>query len=503
MKLRTPVIFAALLLPALVSIHVSATDDSPRFCVVPVKDTGAHRLIGRNPRRIGALPSVVFTTLDSKDSRWTIDADRRLVPYFGPYPVSYLDENPKGGIIFHDHWITEPWSSRIVATSWGNGAVSIIQPGTHLFQRINEKDTSAGYDGPVLLPRQQTTIVTRNGNPYVVGATSLTLWKSSDELAKHGSDGITALFDAPTLAATIMIDRGNAIFAVTDSGESQRIGTLSYGEFGNVFDSPYAKAALFVAQKSVRLIRKVQDGSAISFSSKTLITSSANGADGYYFYSRIFGQVLAYEHGGFMDLITRWRISDLASAWRRLGPDGFELIPGGDNPHAHPSRSHVSWTGKDLNALGVVLLDEAGGYFLYDGKQIVPVVDGERAKIGQYPRVFDLPSIGRVFVWTTFGLKELRNGRLLDSSHIPAPVITISDWPESKRAILFTETGAYVLDSELSVSPVAGSVDIGFDSSVSGATNPATGELVFTGRQNTYLVIDGERSGNQVCHTPH
>jgi hypothetical protein len=484
-------------------------DTTARFCVVPVKGLGPNRLIGRSPRRIDALPSVVFTTLASKDSRWTIDADRRLVPYSGPYPVTYLDDNHNpnhpDGFIFHDYWTTEPWSSRIVATSWGNGAVSIIQPGSHVFQRINENDKRANYDGPFLLPRQHTTIVTNNSSAYVVGDKSLTPWKSRDELAKYGLDGIIALYDAPSLTATIMIDRHKAIFAVADSGESQQVGSLVDFDFGNVFDSPYARATLFVAQKSVRLIRKASDGNTVGFSSKTLIASSSNGADRYYFYSRKFGQVLAHETGGFSDLIAHWRISDLASSWRRLGPNGFEAIPGGDDPRATPTlvngSQRVGWKAKDLKALGLTLLDGAGGYFLYDGEKIVAVIDGEHAKIGQSPRIYDLPLIGRVFVRTESGLKELRDSRLLDlPAAFPASILTISEWPESKSVVLFTAAGAYVVDKELSLTPVAGSAGIGFESSVSGATNPSTGELVFTGKQDTYLLVDTDRSGKEVCY---
>jgi hypothetical protein len=497
------IVVAVILFSSLFGTNVSATDAAARFCVVLVKDLDDNRLIGRAPRRIDALPSVVFTDLGSHDDRWTIDADRRLVPYSGPYPVSYLDENHPDNFIFPDHWTTEPWSSRVVATSYGNGAVSIIQPGSHAFQRINENDKSPYYSGPFLLPRQRMTVVTSNGVAYVVGDKSLTPWKSRVELTNYGLDGISALFDAPSLAATIMIDSHRAIFAVAEGGESHRVGSLVEFDFGNVFDSPFAKAALFVAQKSVTLIRKASYGNAVT--SRTLITSSANGADRYYFYSRAFGQVLAHEYGGFLDLTARWQISDLRSGWRRLGPNGFELIPGGDDPHATPmvvgGSQHVGLNGKDLKALGLVLLDTSGGYFLYDGEKIVPVADGERVKIGPYPWVYDLASIGRVFVQTESGLKELRDRRLLDlPASFPASILTISDWPESKSAVLFTQAGAYVIDRELSLSPVAGSADIGFDSSISGATNPATGELVFTGKQNTYLLVDADRSGKEVCH---
>src|SRR5579859_4045251 len=99
MKLTTINAIAALGLGSLFVNGASAADTAARFCLVPVKDTGVHRLIGRNPRRIDALPSVVFTTLDSKDGRWTIDADRRLIPYSGPYPISYLDDNHPGNLI--------------------------------------------------------------------------------------------------------------------------------------------------------------------------------------------------------------------------------------------------------------------------------------------------------------------------------------------------------------------------------------------------------------------
>lgn len=501
MKLTTINALAVLGLGSLFVSGASSAETTARFCVVPVKDAGANRLIGRNPRRIDALPSVVFTTLASKDSRWTIDTDRRLVPYSGPYPISYLDDNHPGNLVFHDHWTVEPWSSRTVATSWGNGAVSIIPPGSHSFHRINENDKSPYYSGPFLLPRQRTTIVTSNGSAYIVGDESLTPWKSRDELTKHGLDGITAVFDSPSLAATIMVDPHQAVFAMADSGESQRVGALQDFDFGNVFDSPYAKAALFVAQKSVTLIRRVAEANTVSFSSKVLLTLPANGADRHYLYSRKFGQVLAHDYGGFSDLIARWQISDLRSGWRRLGPTSFELIPGGDEAGAVPNgNQQVGWKSKELDALGVVLLDGAGGYFLYDGEKITPVIDGQRKEIGPYPWVYDLPSIGRVFVRTATGLKELRDSRLHDLPFsFPASVLTVSDWPESKSAVLFLKTGAFVVDKELSLTPVAGSSDIDFDSSISGATNPATGELVFTGKQGTYLLIDTERSGKQVC----
>src|SRR5487761_2203830 len=101
-----------------------------RFCVVPVKngepteaDVGQTWRISSNSFRIPGLPAIVFTPTN-RHGWWTIDAERRLAPYAGPYPHSYLDKNK---------WVVEPWSSRVVAITWGGG-VSVLRPGTNRFE---------------------------------------------------------------------------------------------------------------------------------------------------------------------------------------------------------------------------------------------------------------------------------------------------------------------------------------------------------------------------------
>jgi hypothetical protein len=70
----------------------------PRFCIVPVKD-GAPTAADVDQAwritdvafRIPGLPSLVFTPMNRR-GQWTIDADRRLVPYVGPFPHNFSTE---------------------------------------------------------------------------------------------------------------------------------------------------------------------------------------------------------------------------------------------------------------------------------------------------------------------------------------------------------------------------------------------------------------------------
>jgi hypothetical protein len=95
------------------SAHADAVD--LRFCVVPVKDgvptaadiDEAWRITNVH-HRIPGLPSLIFTP-QNRGGQWTIDANRRLVPYNGLFPHTFFDRG---------RWVLEPWSSRVVAVWW-------------------------------------------------------------------------------------------------------------------------------------------------------------------------------------------------------------------------------------------------------------------------------------------------------------------------------------------------------------------------------------------------
>ena len=70
-------------------------------------------------------------------------------------------------------------------------------------------------------------------------------------------------------------------------------------------------------------------------------------------------------------------------------------------------------------------------------------------------------------IQTSFRLKELRNAELLDLPRsFPTSAITVSDWPETERAVIFSAGTVSIVDRDLNVGETLNSKDIDFDSSI-------------------------------------
>ena len=467
-----------------------------QYCIVKVGDLGDHPLIGRSFHRIPGL-APVFTPVASRE-RYTLSPDRRLIPYGGPYPYSYLDRNPDPGrsFAFWDHWKTEPWSGRIVAQPFGHPVVAILEPGSHAFLTIGEPHD---YNGPFILPRSHKTIVAGRGGTWVVGQSSLEPWEPGAALVEAGAGRISAVYEAPSIQAVLALDTAHRLWGSLDGRDWRKLASLD-NAFGNVFNSPAANAALFVEQKSVTKISKTESAGTAILIAETLSSTDANGADRNFAYLPLFGQVLRYARGSLAgDFLRNLGVALPKSGWQKLTPRGFAPLPGGDDADAAPHTA-PGWKVKTLGSIGAVLIDGAGGLFMYDGKQVAAIRGGERAKIGKYPMFYDLPSIKRTLVKTPSGLKALSDHELVE---IPAEFarspLTVSDWPEAERAVVFSADKVSIVDQKLEVEQTLDIAGIGFDSSISGGTNPETGDLIFTGKRGTYLIVDTIRNGNDAC----
>jgi hypothetical protein len=467
-----------------------------RFCVVPAKngepteaDVGQTWRISSNNFRIPGLPAIVFTPTN-RHGWWTIDADRRLVPYAGPYPHSYLDKNG---------WVVEPWSSRVVAITWGGG-VSVLRPGTNRFEAFEHTAFPNGgnYNSIQLLPHRKLTVVASGkGIPLVVEENSLRPWLSKEELAAHGIRGIFTLQEAPLLAATVIRDFGSRIHLLTDDGRWLEVGALEKRDYGPVFEALDAGAALVLGAKSVMLIRK-NSGTPATYSAERLLTTDANGAGMRYSTSQLFHQVLIYDTGG--------GFFDFHSRWRRLGTHGFEDVPGGNTGIPQPTYSPYGRI-QDLPTLSKTLIEGKDGLFLYDGQAITPVIGGSCARIGELPRAYDLPSIKRVVLSTRNGLFELTADGQLIARPMPFPTdglpqVTLKDWPESRVALISTRDGLFVLDDNLNASAMSGGdlIRLTFLDFANG-TNPGTGETALNDERGLYLAVDSLRSP-EPCRQP-
>jgi hypothetical protein len=465
-----------------------------RFCVVPVKDgppteadIGDTWRITSDRFLIPGLPGPVFTPVNRRD-QWTIDGGRRLVRYDGPFPRSYLDRGA---------WVTEPWSSRIIAPT-KFGGIATLTRGSGRFVEIVAAGKKAGEGyriATVLVRRKITLTISANGLPWVVGESGVTPWLTADELAVHGIKGIASVHDSPLLQAIVIVDTEKRLHVLTDDGAWQQIGAIGEKEYGRLVDFDGAGAAVFLANNSLTAIRKTGAGASARFSAETLMSSRDLSTRSTVFISKLHGHLLKFERGGIFSLTRRWR---------RLGPNGFEDLPGGDTDTSWNNMSasaHVH----DLPTLGRTVIQGRNALFLYDGKSVVPVPDSGSERIGKYPFFFDLPSIGRVMVTSEIGIFELtRDGTIVPRS-LPFPVKGIArpqfaDWPDAGIAIVVAVNGVFALDGELNATPMPGGDRIGYFiyDTLLGA-NPATGEFVLSGRRGIFLAVDTRKSGDEPC----
>jgi hypothetical protein len=471
--------------------HHDAPQSIPtRFCVVPVKDgapteadIGQTWRISSTTFRIPGLPAQVFAPTN-RQGQWTIDGDRRLIPYTGPYPHSYLDQNK---------WVKEPWSDRLVAITWGGG-VSMMQPGMDRFERLqgDEQWRGAGHFNSIqVLPRRKLTIVANGkGVPLIVDDNTLPPWLTPEQMAARNIRGVFRLFDVPSLSATLIADFDGWLHIVTDDDQWQRLSSISYNSFNRIFEDHYSGKVLFLGAKTVSAVTKNSNG---SFSEERLLTTSANDADRRYHTTALLHQVLIFDSGGILDSHQRWR---------RLSPHGFEDIPGGDIGVAN--RLFRNGYTHELPSLGKVLIEGQDGLFLYNGSAFAPVADSAPRQIGDYPRIYDLASLKRVLVSTRNGLFEITaDGRLIarpmpfPTEGLPQPAL--KDWPESGVALVSTREGLFTLDADLNASPVESGnlIGLGWLDAANG-TNPGTGDMVLTGSRGLFLAVDGRRSPD-VC----
>ncbi len=471
-----------------------------RFCLVAVADgapTAADfgktwRLTGTAVRIPGIDSLLLLPT--NRGGVWSIRPDRRLVPYSGPFPHNYLD-----------HWVVEGWSSRVIAAPWGRG-LAAMQPGSGRFETIVEPniDSVMGLNWrPFVLPRIRITIAVRgkDGTPFIVEPdNSLRPWLTHDQLKQIG--GVFSVHDSALLNATIVVARkqlpssnsGGDLYLVREDGSLRRIGSLG-NDYGELHDVPAANAAVFVADRSILTIRR----SGADLTVDTLLTVPRRPSHFAVHRSEQFGQLLAYRtQNGFSN----------QQVWQRLGPDGFEAIPGGDAGVADPKynsygRSH------DLRVIGKMLIEGRDSLHLYDGTSMTAVPGSERSVLGSYPRVYELPSLGRVLISTRNGLFELtREGALFRPSiSLPLdslPEAKLLDWPRAGVALIVTRDGIFALDADLKANPVTHGDQVRLGPlSVSTGFVEATGEPVLSGRQGLFMAVDRlSDSGKDACPPP-
>jgi hypothetical protein len=468
---------------------------SERFCVVAVldgaptpADKGDTWRISQFALKIPGMSAPVFVS-PNRSGQWTIDQSPRLVRYDGPFPKSFLDQGS---------WARESWSSRVVAATYGGG-ISVLEPGADKFVQIGGPSYFHGgtwYYGVYVLPRRRLTlIIPSNGQPLVADGQTLRPWFTANALRELGIRGVKSVKDAPSLRATIVLDVSGHLRAFNDDDTWSEITSIDDKDTGQVIDTGDPAAVLFEAARSVLAIRRVLDRGSNQFVTTTLATAAFN-AGTRIMASLLLHQVLTYD-GAWLHVWPRWR---------RLGPDGWVDMDGGDVGMAFADTG-AAGNHHDLPSLRRGVIQGREGLFLYDGARITPVANSGSNRVDKFANIHDLQSIGRVIVTSKQGLFELTaDGALLDRG-MPFPVEglfepAITDWPEAGVAILSTKIGVYVVDRNLNAAPVRGGDQVGFQGwwlAPRPVLSAGATELVLTAKSGLFVVVDTAHTRHNPC----
>jgi hypothetical protein len=194
----------------------------------------------------------------------------------------------------------------------------------------------------------------------------------------------------------------------------------------------------------------------------------------------------------------------------RLQDRSFVPVPGGEVQMAGGQPMH------DLPTLGIVLLKTVsdadrgfgnGGLLAYDGDRVTPIADSGHEEIGDFVKVYDARSLGKVLLLTTKGLYELTTERTIRRIATPPAfsfewLPAIAEMPASRVALLLGDAGVLALDTGGQVHPVKGSERYRY--SPTGPLDPPpfmpkTDELLLIGRNGLFLAVDQNLAGDDVC----
>ncbi len=369
-----------------------------------------------------------------------------------------------------------------------------MRPGMGRFETIYGQGEQRPVQAsrPYLRPRARETLVIVVGQAFVVEEQSLIPWRPAEELRSKGFGEISGVYDAPTLQAAVVVDRAGRMHVLSDDGRwTTSIAQLDDKDHGSVADIPSANAALFMANRSITAIR----GSGTAGYEVESLARGPRVSFGLH-RSKLFGAVLQYAGAGIFDSKQRWR---------HLRPGGWEDISGGDvgiaAAHIFP-QGHI----RDLPTIRRTLVFGRDRLILYDGATMAAVPNSGPDRLGDLPRLYDLPSIGRVLLSTDSQVLEfLPDGQLIPRA-TPFGMegkwnVNFVDWPHAGVAAVSTPQGVFTVGRDLMATLIPGSrrappIEFGI---FPHGQNPGTGELMISGSDGMFLIIDKRRSDAAAC----
>ncbi|PWR18991.1 hypothetical protein DKG75_18665 [Zavarzinia compransoris] len=456
----------------LLAAALPATALAGRLCLLPVGDgaPGAADLgdAWRIVRKIDSFHGRPRPIMQGGNRRgvWTIDENRRLVPYGGPYPTFGLAAR----------YLHDPATDRLVGIDRTGLYVAPAADGR--FQPLATPPGFRFYD--IALARGQVYVgvadagVHRLAGPTLVPAFPPAVWT------------VREVEGMPGLLATAA---DGLILHVGEGAVQTPLYTLAKttGDYLLTADLLPGNRLLLRSQKeTVAIDLDWADGTPRPRAVHRLERRQTN---------RAAADLVSKALGLYLTL------SD-AEPGRllRLGAAGLETVA------SLPLRPHPF---TDLPALGLVLVNAGhvsdrignGGLYAYDGDRLVPIPDSGADAIGTWTWIRPAETIGKILIYSERGLFEL--GPDLRIRPLPPPegfpageaIRDIAEMPASRRVAVITAGGLYTIDAEGRAETVAGGRDHEFPHLPSPAYLQGRQELLIVAGDRLLLLADEALSG--------
>ena len=466
-----------------------APAEAARLCIVPVPSVpDKHYPAGQPP------PIMQARTFPG--SRWPIF--KAFGAITAPFVLNASDEleiSYRFPINLYDY-VSEPSGRVIGFRSNGSGVQLYIQdPANGRFVGLGGTEGKAiGFVSSAawISGRRATIVGTSNG------LFSLEADKSSPRLSRLDVQGdvlgkVRQIYDLPShQAAAISTDQGRAYILGADN-RVREVPGLRLPIYGGVrfgeLDDP--ERLLIEADKEFWTAPLHREGG-------TTIPGRAREIGSYVF----DGNVLQY-----YPAIHRYLVYAQPNGWL---PRQHALLELGDELTAVADSTGLDYPHlRNLGSRGVVSVQTfKRGIFIYDGKSgLKPVPQSTAADIGAYPKVYEVTGQGKVLVLTITGLYELTTANRLDRIALPAELEgaefdQLAELPASHIAVIFSDRGAFALDSAGTLTRIPGTKDIDLGTRGLGLVTPIpVRDALFaaTNRRGSFLILDEDKAGSAAC----
>ena len=429
---------------------------------------------------------------------WTLSDDRRFVPLAegAPTPVPAF---PTASA--QNDFASEAHSGRVLGITSGRGVWALPPGGGRFAAHRPEQWPELGplrTGTMAYVPAWRATMFGGTGGLFVA--------RDDDPIAPVlGPDGfplgdVTRAVTVPGLGAAVFGTFDGRVGLVTGEHGPERMRWFSShpaaahqdpGYVTHVFPLPRPGAFLVRSQYKGHILRLPPGAEATGEATLEEVERAPPGPPfaGYRQPAPSTGEYLVY-----VPVAQRERLPAGAGLFRLEGAR-FVPVPGGDAAalggngtrlYAVPSRGLVVGSRTD------------GRLFVYRGGAIAPVQDGDAAGPNQ---VHDLPVVGRVVVTSLRGVFELTQ----DLRLVPVAAPVLSPWvtavvemPPSGVAAVVSHEGVFALGPDGGLAPVPGG-EVAWSRVAKHVFLPSRNELLFTGHEGLFLLVDRRLSGAEAC----